>query len=111
MFDIIFYILFDCAVEGSVNTKLPKGLRYTLLGIVTVMFLVVVGGLIWIGVERLDTSKGAGAFFIVSGIVLFLFGIFWYWSTMRKMKEKAAQNKNDTIEDGTSDEKGGRDDL
>ena len=111
MFDIIFYILFDCAVEGSVDTKLPKGLRYTLLGIVTVIFLAVVGIFIWGGVEQLDTSKGTGIAIIAAGVGLFLFGIFWYRSTMRKMKEKAAQLNSDNGEDSTSDEKGGRDDL
>ena len=87
MWDILFYILFDSAVEGSVDTRLPKGLRYTLLAILSILLVAGVTGLIWSGVERLATSTGAGIAMIVSGVGAFVFCIIWYFYTMKKMKK------------------------
>ena len=92
MWDILFYILFDSTIEGSVNTRLPKGLRYTLLAIVAVVFFAGITGLIWTGAEKLKTSTGAGVAMILAGVAAFFLGIFWYFHTMKKMKEQQKKN-------------------
>ena len=86
MFDLICYILFDLTVEGSVDTKLPKGLRYTLLTILSIVFFGAVIGLVWYGIARLKTSTGGGIILIALGVGILIYGLIWYFSTMKKMK-------------------------
>ena len=88
MLDILLYILFDATVEGSVDTRLPKGLRYTLLTILSIMFFGCVIGLICVGVGRLRNSTTEGVIFIISGVGILVSGLIWYFSAMKRMKNK-----------------------
>lgn len=99
MWDILFYILFDSAVEGSVDTRLPRGLRYTLLAILAILFLIGITALIWAGVDKLETSRGAGIAMIISGVAAFFLGIFWYFHTMKKMKEQPRKKEESSEEE------------
>lgn len=63
MFDLICYILFD-------------------------IFICCVVGLVWCGVERLKTNTFGGIVLIAGGVGFLIFGLVWYFSTMKKMKNK-----------------------
>ena len=46
-----------------------------------------------------ETSRGAGIAMIISGVAAFFLGIFWYFHTMKKMKEQPRKKEESSEEE------------
>ena len=72
--EILFEILFDLALEGSVevssNKRVSKWIHYPLIAVIVLFYAAVVGLLLWVGVSMLDESVLGGV--LMLGIAVFV---------------------------------------
>ena len=87
VFEIIIDLLISSSIEGSKSSKIPKPIRYLLLGFVILFFVAVIGLIIFVGVDILKTN-------LIGGLVIIGFGILMLILSILKFK-KIYLEKND----------------
>ena len=75
VFEIIIDLLISSSIEGSKSSKIPKPIRYLLLGIVILFFASVIGLIIFVGVDILKTNLIGGLVIIGFGILMLILSI------------------------------------
>lgn len=87
IFEIIFELVFDGAIETSKNKKVPKIIRYPLLFIIALLYLGVIGIIIFTGVLcYLRLNKICGILFIILGVIFFVISIIRFKKVYLKRK-------------------------
>lgn len=75
LFELIIDLLISSSIEGSKSSKIPKPIRYLLLGIVILFFVTVIGLIVFMGVSILKDSLIGGLVIIGFGILMLILSI------------------------------------
>lgn len=85
IFEIIFEVILDVVVEGSIevskSSKIPKYVRYPLIGMILLFFSAVIGLILFTGVLVLDKSIFSGMLLISVGLLLLFLSIIKFRKT------------------------------
>lgn len=85
--EFILDLVFESSVEIS-KSKVPKYIRYPLIVIVTLFFIIVIGLIFLVGILSLKENIFLGIFFILVGILLLLMSIIKFKKTYLKQVKK-----------------------
>ncbi len=69
IFEFIMELVLEGGIEVSKNSKIPKYIRYPLIGILSLFFIAVIGLVFFTGILSLKEN-------ILSGILLILVGLY-----------------------------------
>ncbi len=87
--DLLIDFLLEDGFEASQNKKLPKGARYLILTIVILLYVLIIGLVIWFGIDTLEENVVVGI-----GILVFA-GIFLVLCIIKSVNAyKKKQTKN-----------------
>lgn len=78
LFEALLELLFDLMLEISSNSKISKWIRYPLILIITLIFIIVIFGLMIIGLDLLKENIYIGSFLVLISIVLLISAILNY---------------------------------
>lgn len=85
--EFILDLVFESSVEIS-KSKVPKYIRYSLIVIIVLFFIVVIGLIFLVGILSLKENIFLGIFFILVGILLLLMSIIKFKKTYLKQVKK-----------------------
>lgn len=88
LFELIIDLLISSSIEGSKSSKIPKPIRYLLLGFVILFFVAVIGLIIFVGVDILKTN-------LIGGLIIIAFGILMLILSILKFKKIYLEKNND----------------
>lgn len=71
LFEFIFELLFEGATIVSINKKLSKYIRYPLICLLSFFFIVVCGGILFLGAKSLSINKLMGITLICLSVCIF----------------------------------------
>ena len=78
--DFIFELILDLFLEGGMevvsNKKISRFIRYPILTIIILFFLVVIFGIMYLGIVLLNDSLLGGLFFIIISLLLLVACIY-----------------------------------
>lgn len=83
--EFILELVLESSIEVSKNNKIPKYIRYPLIGIILLFFITIIGLLFFAGIISLNKN-------IVLGILLIALGMFFLISGAIKFR-KTYMNK------------------
>ncbi len=90
LFEFIFELVFEGSIEVSKNRKIPKYIRYPLIVIISLFFIMVIGLIFWGGILALKENLIVGIFLILLGLFMFIMCLIkfrkTYLSKMNKNK-------------------------
>lgn len=75
LFEFILELILDGSLEASKNQRIPKFIRYPLIGIIVLFFVMVIGLIMMAGILSLKENVIVGLFFIIIGLVIFIMSI------------------------------------
>ncbi len=81
LFELILELVLDGSVEVAQDRKVPKYIRYPLIGFLVLCFLAVIGLIIFAGVLVLEENIFVGVFLILLGLLLFIMSIIQFRKT------------------------------
>lgn len=70
IFEFILELVFECSIEASKSSKIPKFIRYPLIAIIALFFIAVTGLVFLVGIFSLKENIIAGIFFILISFVI-----------------------------------------
>ena len=88
LFELIIDLLISSSIEGSKSSKIPKPIRYLLLGFVILFFVAVIGLIIFVGVDILKTN-------LIGGLIIIGFGILMLILSILKFKKIYLEKNNE----------------
>lgn len=89
--ELIFEFLFDGMLETSKSNKVPKFIRYPLIVIILLFFVLVIGFIFIVSILAFKES-------IIAGILLIIIDLFLIIGIISKLKkEYFAKNKNSSL--------------
>lgn len=91
-------VILDLIFEGSIeiiksNTKISKWIRYPLIVLIILFFMVITFGLFILGIFVLNKNIYAGLLFIVTSLILLILGIIEFRKQYIITKQKKKINK------------------
>lgn len=91
--EFIFEIIFECILDGSIeackSSKTPKFIRCLLIGIISLLFIAVIGLIVFAGILVLKENSLAGILLILLGLFLLCISIIKFReSYLNKMNEE-----------------------
>lgn len=81
IFEFIFELIFEGSIEASKSSKVPKYIRYPLIIIIALFFIVVIGLLFLAGFLSLKENIFLGIFFIFIGLLMLIMSIIKFKKT------------------------------
>lgn len=75
IFEFILELVFESSIDASKNKKIPKYIRYPLIVIIALFFIIVIGLIFLAGILSLKENVVAGIFFILIGIFMTIMSI------------------------------------
>ena len=87
LFDIIFELLGAGAEEIIENKKISKWIRYPVIFLVSLVWLLIVGGLLVLGIVLINKSNIGAAVCILLGIFLLIISIIKFKNEYLKRKK------------------------
>lgn len=81
IFEFILELVFEGTLEASKNKKIPKYIRYPLIGIIVLFFLIVIGLIFFVGIMFFKDSAIGGIFFIAIGVFMLIMSIIKFRET------------------------------
>ena len=91
--EAIFEFLLELALEGSIEVskskRVPKYMRYPVIAVISLFFIIVIGVIIFEGIVLLKENIPAAMLFILVGLFLLLMSIV----TFRKTYVAKTRNK------------------
>lgn len=81
LFEFILELVLDGSVEVAQDRKVPKFIRYPLIGFLALCFLAVIGLIIFAGIMVLKENIFVGVFLILLGLLLFIMSIIQFRKT------------------------------
>lgn len=85
--EFILELFFELGIEASKSNKTPKVIRYLLITIISLIFIFVIGLIIFLGILILETN-------IIGGIIIILLGLIMLVSSIIKFKKTYLLKKN-----------------
>lgn len=80
VFEFILELLLESGIEASKSSKIPKYIRYPLIVIISLFFIVVIGLIFFVGILSLKEN-------ILLGILLILIGLFMFIMSFIKFRK------------------------
>lgn len=80
LFEFILELIFDVSVEASKNKKVPKPIRYLLVGFIILFFIFVIGLISFTGILMLKDA-------VIVGILLIVFGMLMLFMSIMKFRK------------------------
>lgn len=71
----ILDLILEGSVEASKSKKVPKTIRYILIVSISLVFISIVGLIIWLGINILKDNTIGGVFIILFGIFFLILGV------------------------------------
>lgn len=84
--EFIFELLFEGSLEISKNKKVPKYIRYPLIVIILIFFILVIGLILLTGILSLKENIIIGLLFIIIGLLLLTLSIIKFIKIYLKRK-------------------------
>lgn len=81
IFEFILELVFESSIDASKNKKIPKYIRYPLIVIIALFFIIVIGLIFLTGILSLKENVVAGIFFILIGIFMTIMSIVKFRKT------------------------------
>ncbi len=81
IFEFILELLLEGSIEISKSRKIPKYIRYPLIGLLSLFFLAVLGLIFVAGILVLKESLLGGIFLILLGAFLLVMAVLKLWKT------------------------------
>ena len=75
IFELILELVLEIGVEASKSKKTPKGVRYLIIAILVLLFITVIGLIVFAGVLVLKSNPIFGVFLILIGLFVFVISI------------------------------------
>ncbi|MBE6713119.1 MAG: hypothetical protein E7580_06325 [Ruminococcaceae bacterium] len=90
--DFLFELIFELFAEGTVElskcTKVPKWIRYPLIGIIVLFSAGILAIILFTGIAMLRSLPIVGILFIVLAVALAVIAVFKFKKTYLKRKNK-----------------------
>ncbi len=90
--DLFFETLFDLILEGSFEAskskKVPKPIRYILIFLISLIYIVIIGFLFYFGIVGLSKNLLAGIILILFGLLFLILSIIKFKKTYTYIKKK-----------------------
>lgn len=83
-FEIIIEILLEGSINISSNKKISKWIRYPLIMLIILFFLLVIGGIAFIGICNFKTNSYLSIFLIICSLLLLIASIIKFRNTYLK---------------------------
>lgn len=87
LIELIFELIFEGGVEMSKSKKVPKCIRYFLIAIIVLIFMIIILGMFLLGILMLNENILFGLAFIILSFVFLILSI-------KKFKETYLLKKN-----------------
>lgn len=89
LFEILLELIAEGTVELSKSIKVPKYIRYPLIGIIALFFVAIIGIVIFAGLIALEENTFLGILFIIFGLFMLVMGVVKFKKAylIRKNKE------------------------
>jgi len=87
IFEFILELVFQGGTEVSKSNKIPKYIRYPLIGIISLFYIAVIGFLIFAGIISFNNNIVLGIFLIVIGVLFLIISAIEFRKTY-KIKSK-----------------------
>ncbi len=91
--DLLIDIVLEDGMEASQNKKLPKGIRYLILIAVILLYALIIGLVVWFGIETLEDNVGAGVGILAFAAIFLVLTIIRFAKILKR--KKASTTKND----------------
>ncbi len=75
LIEFIFELILEGSLEASKNSKIPKWIRYPLIVMIILFFIVVIGLILFTGVISLKKNALVGTFLIIIGLLMLVMSI------------------------------------
>ena len=75
IFEFILELLIECGVEANSSSKIPKYIRYSLIAIISLFFIVVIALIFFVGILSLEENMLLGIFLILIGLFMLIMSI------------------------------------
>ncbi len=75
IFEFILELVFEGIIEVSTSSRIPKYIRYPLIGILSLFFIVIIGFVFFTGILSLKENILLGMFLILVGLFLLIMSI------------------------------------
>jgi hypothetical protein len=90
--EILFEALFELILEGSFDasksSKIPKPIRYILVLLLSLIYIAIIGFILYFGITGLKINLGAGIVLIAFGLILLALSIIKFKKTyLNKVKK------------------------
>ena len=92
LFMLIFDVIFETSLEASQSSKVPKYIRYPLIVLIVLFFIVVIGLFFLVGILIMDESILGGIFFILLGIFFLVMSVIKFKELYIKKKVEPDMN-------------------
>lgn len=80
IFEFILELFLEGSIEASQSNKVPKWIRYLLIAVISLIFIVVIGIILFTGILVLNEN-------IIAGIILIIIGLVMLISSIIKFKK------------------------
>ena len=80
LFEFLVELIFGGITEASKSKRVPKPIRYILIALISMLYLSIIGLIIWIGIDCLEKN-------LLGGIAIILFGLFFLVLCIRKFRK------------------------
>lgn len=75
IFEFILDLMVEAGIEASANKKVSKFIRYPLIAIIVLLFLIIIFGLLYFGIITLKENVPIGLIFIILSLVFSIFSV------------------------------------
>ncbi len=75
IFEFIMELVLEGGIEVSKSSKIPKYIRYPLIGILSLFFIAVIGLVFFTGILSLKENIPSGVFLILVGLFLLIMSV------------------------------------
>ena len=81
LFEAIFELILEGSFEASRSSKVPKPIRYFLIVLIALVYLLIIGFLFYMGITGLNKNLFAGIILIVFGLLFLILSIIKFRKT------------------------------
>ena len=93
--DLLIDLVLEDGMEASQNKKIPKGIRYLILTVVVLIYALIIGAVVWFGIETLKDDTAVGVGILIFAVVFLVLCIVKFVNAYKKKKEKNNSNNQE----------------
>ena len=88
IFEVILELVLEGSIEVSKSSKIPKYIRYPLIGMISLFFLAVIGLIFVAGILAFKENALLGIFFLCIGLLLLIMSMIKFRKTYLTKRNK-----------------------